>query len=158
GLALDCFTTVNASRKKPLTKAQRTSTERVLRSVLMDQKTVDEYLEPSRKRIFALLQPAVPVPTRIVFDNDSSRTHTVLDLQSGDRIGLLYDIACTLTEHRVDIASARIYTDARRVRDSFYISSGNSKIEDKETLAELDESLREAIHPRPVAKAEGGMQ
>lgn len=157
GLALDCFTTVSASRKKPLTKAQRASMERVLRSVLMEHKTVEEYLEPSRKRIFALLQPAVPVPTRIAFDNESSRTHTVLDLESGDRTGLLYDIACAMAGQGVDVSSARIFTDARRVRDSFYITVNDSKIEDKQILAELEEALREAIHPRPAAKAEGGM-
>jgi [protein-PII] uridylyltransferase len=158
GLALDCFTTVSASRKKPLTKAQRDSTERVLRSVLMEQKTVAEYLEPSRKRIFALLQPAVPVPTRIAFDNTSSKAYTVLDLEAGDRTGLLYDIACAMTENGVDVSSARIFTDARRVRDSFYITSHGSKIEDNQTLARLEESLRDAIHPRPVTKAEGDRQ
>ncbi len=155
GMALDCFTVVNAAQGTALTPAQAAGIDRVLRSVLSGEKTVEEYLEPSRKRIFALFQPAVPVPTRVTFDNDASRTHTVVDIEGGDRTGLLYDVSRTMTRHGLDIASARIVTDARRVRDSFYVTLDRMKLEDKPLQAEIVEALKEAIHPRPVAQTIG---
>ena len=55
----------------------------------------------------------------------------------------------------LDIASAHIVTDARRVRDSFYIALNDTKIEDKALQTELRESLIRAIHPRPAVEIQG---
>lgn len=158
GMALDCFTVTNASRRQALTAAQARGVEKVLRAVLIEGKTVEEHLEPARRRLFGLLQAPVPVPTRITFDNDSSRTHTVIDIETGDRTGLLYDIAKTMKDQGLDISSARIFTDARRVRDSFYVTLNSGKVDDKELQAQMAEALQAAIHPRPAVELKGGVK
>ena len=155
GITLDCFNVVNATRGRPLTAAQFAAVEKVLVAVLLERCDVEEYLDKSERRLFALKKPALPIQTRVAFDNESSRTHTVVDIESGDRTGLLYDITRAMSDCGLDIASAHIVTDARRVRDSFYIALNDTKIEDKALQTELRESLIRAIHPRPAVEIQG---
>lgn len=157
GWVVDCFTVSDVSRGRPLTETQFEAFGRVLRSVLLDNDDIQALVDRSRRRLFALLQPRIPVPTRIAFDNDSSRTHTVIDVETGDRTGLLYDITRAMAGAGLDIATARIVTDARRVRDSFYVTLDRSKIEDSQTQASIQEALRNAIHPRTLSESRGGM-
>src|SRR6185436_2670867 len=63
------------------------------------------------------------IPTRIVFDNHSSRSHTVIEIEAEDRIGLLFVIAEALTELGLDIALAKILTEKGAAQDNFYVTS-----------------------------------
>lgn len=156
GLIVDCFTVTDARSRRPLTRRQVNAVERVLREVLVENKDLLEYVERSRHRLFALLQPRIPVPTRIEFDNYSSRTHTVIDIETGDRTGLLYDVTRAIADAGLEITTARIVTDARRVRDSFYVHNQYAKIESPEEQEVIREQLRNAIHPRSSVEAKGG--
>ncbi|MFA6241652.1 MAG: [protein-PII] uridylyltransferase [Candidatus Hydrogenedentales bacterium] len=156
GMVVDCFSVCDAKYSRPLTPAQTGRVEQVLRSVLLDGEDVQEHVDRSLRRLFALLQPRVPVPTKIEFDNSSSRNHTIIDIETGDRTGLLYDITRAMSEAGLDIATARIVTDARRVRDSFYVTRNNGKIEDQETQTAIRDMIHCAIHPRAAAEAKGG--
>lgn len=156
GWVVDCFTVADASRRRPLTEAQFQGVERVLRDVLLKGGDIQKHVDQSKRRLFALLQPRIPTPTRISFDNDSSRTHTVIDIETGDRTGLLYDITRAMAEAGLDIATARIVTDARRARDSFYVTLDGSKIEEEGTQTGIREILHSAIHPRTLAETKGG--
>jgi [protein-PII] uridylyltransferase len=131
GFVVDCFVVCDATQRRPLTDRQSASIERVLRSVILEGRDIQEFVDESRRRLFALLQPRIPVPTLIEFDNDTSRSHTVVDIETGDRTGLLYDITRAMAGLGLDIANARITTDARRVRDAFYVSLGMMKIVDE---------------------------
>jgi len=156
GFAVDCFTVKNAGNGRPLTKTQFRAVEKVLRAVLLEGKDIRTYTEQARRRIFALLQPRVPMRTRIAFDNESSGTHTVIDIETGDRTGLLYDIAGALSDMGLDISSARITTDVRRARDAFYVRLDGKKIEDQAVETSVRESLEEAIQPMKAAGDKGG--
>jgi [protein-PII] uridylyltransferase len=156
GWVVDIFTVSDAARGHPLTEKQFRAVERVLRAALLDGQDVQELVDRGRRRLFALFQPRIPVPTRIQFDNSSSRTHTVIDVETGDRTGLLYDITRAMAEAGLDISTARIVTDARRVRDSFYITKDHGKIMENETQDEVREKLHSAIHPRTLAESKGG--
>ncbi len=146
GIVLDYFTVSDAAQSRPLTRQQRTGFERVMRAVLLKGQDIQLYVDRSRRGLFALLQPHIPVPTRVTFDNESSRTHTVMDIETGDRTGLLYDVTRSMTSLGLDISSARIVTDARRVRDSFYVTKEGSKIEQLELQEAIRRGLQEAIH------------
>jgi [protein-PII] uridylyltransferase len=140
---------------RPLTAAQGSKVEQVLRSILLSDEDVQTHVDRARRRLFALLQPKIPIPTRIEFDNESSRGHTIVDIETGDRTGLLYDITRAMSDLGLDIATARIVTDARRVRDSFYVTQNERKIEDEAVLASLRDGMHHAIHPRAVADTKG---
>lgn len=156
GMVVDCFTVFDASRRQPLTSSQCDGVKRVLFAVLREGEDVRRFVDASRRRLFALLQPRAPVRTRITFDNMASRTDTVIDIQTGDRTGLLYDITRALSDVGLNIQSARIVTDARRVRDAFYVRLDNGKLDDPDTQAAVREAVLSAIEARPAAENKGG--
>ncbi len=146
GIVVDSFTVSDARNGTPLTKAQTARIEQILHDVLIDGADIGDYMERARKKIFTLLQPKVPIRTRVQFDNESSRTHTVVDIETGDRTGLLYDLTRAFATARIDIASSRIVTDARRVRDSFYVSCEHQQIGDATEQQRIEKAVLEAIH------------
>ncbi|MBI2431354.1 MAG: [protein-PII] uridylyltransferase, partial [Candidatus Hydrogenedentes bacterium] len=158
GFVVDCFTVRDAANGRPLTGHQFEALKKVLRDVLLGGKPVQALVDQSRRRLFALMQPRVPTGTRISFDNTSSRTDTVIDIETGDRTGLLYDIARALAERGVDFRSARIVTDARRVRDSFYVRMNDAKLEGATVQERVREALLEAILPMTLAGTQGDTQ
>ena len=155
GWVVDCFTVSDVRRGKPISANQFKAFERVIGAVLLKERNVHEFVDRSRTHLYALLQPRIPVGTRVMFDNDSSRTHSVLDIETGDRTGLLYDITRAMATAGLNIATARIVTDVRRVRDSFYVTLDGCKITDQETQASIREAVMQAIHPRSLTETEG---
>lgn len=152
GMALDHFTVVAAQTRGPLSDRQLERIKSVLKQVIVDECSVEDLLEQSRRRIFNVLHPAAPMLTQIELDNDDSQRFTILDVITGDRTGLLYDVARTMRDHHVDVARAHIVTDARRVRDSFYLSYQDHKLDDIH-YKELELALRTAIAPDAIATA-----
>ncbi len=64
---------------------------------------------------------AFGVPTSITFDNDGSDIYTIIEVDTRDRPGLLYDLAHALAQSNVYIASAVIATYGAQVVDTFYV-------------------------------------
>ena len=147
GYVVDRFTVADAVNRRPLTDRQFEAVKEVLYHVLLARGSVQDYVNKSRSRLFALHQPRLPVPTRIRFDNEASRTDTVVDIETGDRTGLLYDIACVLAGHGISFFSSYVVTDARQVRDSFYVRLGDSKILDPALQEAVRSDLQAAIRP-----------
>ncbi len=61
------------------------------------------------------------VPTRLSFDNTGSDIYTIIEVETRDRPGLLYDLARTLTANNISIASAIIATYGEQAVDVFYV-------------------------------------
>ena len=66
-------------------------------------------------------EKAFRVPTHITFDNDGSDIYTIIEVDTRDRPGLLYDLARTLASSNVYIANAVIATYGEQVVDTFYV-------------------------------------
>ena len=64
---------------------------------------------------------AFNVPTHITFDNDGSEIYTIIEVDTRDRPGLLYDLAHTLASANVYVANAVIATYGEQVVDTFYV-------------------------------------
>ncbi len=64
---------------------------------------------------------AFNVPTHITFDNEGSDIYTIIEVDTRDRPGLLYDLARTLAASNVYIANALIATYGEQVVDTFYV-------------------------------------
>ena len=62
------------------------------------------------------------IATEIAFDNSTSERCTVIDVQTEDRIGLLYRLSQTLSELGLDISVAKISTEMGAAMDSFYVT------------------------------------
>ena len=61
------------------------------------------------------------VPTEITFDNEGSEIYTIIEVDTRDRPGLLYDLTRTISSNNIYIASAVIATYGVQAVDVFYV-------------------------------------
>jgi [protein-PII] uridylyltransferase len=86
------------------------------------------------------------MPTVIGFDNQTSTSSTVLDIETEDRVGLLYYISRTLADLGLDISLAKILTEKGAAVDTFYITTWDKKkIASEEHQRYIEHRLQEAI-------------
>lgn len=87
------------------------------------------------------------VPTVIEFDNDTSKSRTIIETQAEDRIGLLYTLTKTMSDLGLDIGFARISSEKGAALNTFYVQDqlGN-KVTDPERLATIKSKLEAAIN------------
>jgi [protein-PII] uridylyltransferase len=86
------------------------------------------------------------VPTAITFNNDGSDIYTIIEVDTRDRRGLLYDLSKTLANANIYIASAVISTYGVQVVDTFYVKDMfGLKFHSKTKQASIEKKLKEAI-------------
>ena len=89
---------------------------------------------------------AFRVPTSITFDNEGSEIYTIIEVDTRDRPGLLYDLTRTLANSNVYIASAVIATYGEQVVDTFYVKDMfGLKFYTESKQKALENKLRTAI-------------
>jgi len=89
---------------------------------------------------------AFRVPTSITFDNEGSEIYTIIEVDTRDRPGLLFDLTRTLANNNVYIASAVVATYGEQVVDSFYVKDMfGLKYHAESKRRSLEKKLREAI-------------
>lgn len=89
---------------------------------------------------------AFKVPTSITFDNEGSEIYTIIEVDTRDRPGLLFDLTRTLANANVYINSAVIATYGEQVVDSFYVKDMfGLKFHSTGKQQALERKLREAI-------------
>ena len=85
-------------------------------------------------------------PTHIAFDNEGSEIYTIIEVDTRDRPGLLYDLTRTLANNNIYIASAMIATYGAQVVDTFYVKDMfGLKLHTRSRQETLDRKLRQAI-------------
>ncbi|WP_281825059.1 [protein-PII] uridylyltransferase [Jannaschia rubra] len=86
------------------------------------------------------------VPTNISFDNEGSDIYTIIEVDTRDRPGLLYDLTQALAQSNISIAQAVIATFGEQVVDSFYVKDlFGLKLMSKAKQDALEKKLRAAI-------------
>jgi [protein-PII] uridylyltransferase len=89
---------------------------------------------------------AFKVPTHITFDNDGSEIYTIIEVDTRDRPGLLYDLTRTLATNNIYINSAVIATYGEQVVDTFYVKDMfGLKFYSESKQKALEKKLRQAI-------------
>ena len=84
--------------------------------------------------------------TQIYFDNEASDTRTLVEIETEDRLGLLYVISQTFTELALDISAARIVTERGAAIDTFYVHElDGGKVTEPGRQVLIERRLREAI-------------
>jgi [protein-PII] uridylyltransferase len=94
-------------------------------------------------RTYRISQEA-EIPTKIVVDNTSHPSFTLVDIQTPDRLGLLYDLLRALGETDVNIELSRITTEMDVAMDTFYVTDGNGKITDLSSIKRIQRLLQRA--------------
>ena len=89
---------------------------------------------------------AFRVPTSINFDNNGSEIYTIIEVDTRDRLGLLYDLTRVLASANVNISSAVIATYGEQAVDTFYVKDMfGLKFHSKSKRDSLEKKLRDAI-------------
>jgi [protein-PII] uridylyltransferase len=149
GIALDTFAVTNAQTGALADREQRARFNELLIQALSG-KALDLRALISRQRGIRPLYQSYEgerLPTRVTFDNSVSESRTVIEIETEDRIGLLFAISQTLAELGLDISTAKVCTEKGAAIDSFYVSDlvGN-KVTDAERLKLVERELQHAIY------------
>ncbi|HEY5298505.1 MAG TPA: [protein-PII] uridylyltransferase [Verrucomicrobiae bacterium] len=149
GIALDAFFVNDARTGNLATREQHEKFATLLEKVLDDDHADLSALIARQitNRPIYQAYAGERMPTEIYFDNDASETRTLIEIETEDRLGLLYVISRTFAELELDISAARIVTERGAAIDSFYgQESGGGKIIAIEQQKTIERKLREAIH------------
>jgi [protein-PII] uridylyltransferase len=86
------------------------------------------------------------IPMVITLDNATSDIRTIIDIQTEDRPGLLYDISRTLATLNLNVYLAKISTEKGAAIDSFYVTEHDgAKILDPDREKAIQEKIRHAL-------------
>jgi [protein-PII] uridylyltransferase len=83
-----------------------------------------------------------PIETRITFLDDPKNHHTILELITTDRAGLLSTIGQAFSELEIQLHNAKITTIGSRAEDMFYISDQlGQPIKDEDRKQQLRDKI-----------------
>jgi [protein-PII] uridylyltransferase len=147
-IVLGVFRVCDTKARAVTDPAQFETVEQTLRSALEAENfdflpLIEQAMRQSRRH----LAPMIEFPTRIVVDNKTHPTYTLIEIQAPDRLGLLYDILSRLDRENVLIALSRINTQDGAAIDTFYVMdrSSHSKITDSQRIAAIQRQLQRTI-------------
>ncbi|MBV8213590.1 MAG: [protein-PII] uridylyltransferase [Verrucomicrobia bacterium] len=129
---------------QPVTEeSERNQVESVLGQAL----SVPEFdfgplLQKARRRIIYQVSAEIELPTKLTISNEVHPAYTVIDLQTADRMGLLYDVLRCFAAVQINIAHSRIATEKGAAFDSFYVNDAEGrKLSNQPLIARLRASL-----------------
>ncbi|HEX4638739.1 MAG TPA: [protein-PII] uridylyltransferase [Chthoniobacterales bacterium] len=104
-------------------------------------------LEEARRKIHYRRLHELEFPTAITIDNKAHPVYTLIQIETPDRVGLLYDLLTALGREGTDIVLSRISTQKGAAVDTFYLTDNatGTKITDSNRIAGLQRRLRAAI-------------
>lgn len=145
-LALDIFRT-GSTRFQPVTNPKDMAR---VETRLGDSLAFEDYdftpliSKDARLRTYRLSQE-FDLPTRITVENSSHPIYTLIDIQTPDRLGLLYDLLRAMGEANLTIELSRITTEMDVAMDSFYVTGKDGrKVTDPAVIKRLQRLLHRA--------------
>jgi len=125
--------------------------EKTLRSALeKEQFDFDPLIEKAHRQAPPRPLQGVDFPTRIAIDNKAHPSYTLIQIQTRDRLGLLYSLLSCFGREAISIALSRISTQNGAATDTFYVtdSATRAKITDAQRIAALQQKLHTATESR----------
>ncbi|MFT6226945.1 MAG: [protein-PII] uridylyltransferase [Paracoccaceae bacterium] len=143
GFAVSAFW-IQSAEGTPYDRSQLDRLRRTVKRTLSGDLVARDALKPKRK--VKKRESKFRVPTRVTFDNASSEIYTVVEVDTRDRIGLLYDLTRALSSCNIAIASALIATYGEQAVDVFYIKDlFGLKVRSATKMKAIEDALRGAI-------------
>jgi [protein-PII] uridylyltransferase len=146
GFALDTLQ-VETLERKPVTDPQVwRHVEADLCAALQDERHVagilTQRLSPRQERQLQVFA----TPPSVVINNHGSDSHTIIEVQAQDRLGLLYRLTRLFYEYGLDIALAKISTEGNRAIDVFYVTDAvGHKLATETQIAAIRQALLETL-------------
>lgn len=85
------------------------------------------------------------VETAVTCTDDTAGRSSMVEVRTGDRIGVLYAIASAIAELELDIVIARIETEGHEVTDVFTLRDRKGGMLDADQCSELELAITEAL-------------
>jgi [protein-PII] uridylyltransferase len=129
---------------QPVTEeSERQQVESVLRQALsLPEFDFGPLLQRARRRPVYQVGSEIELPTKLTISNEVHPAYTVIDLQTADRMGLLYDVLRCFATIQINIAHSRIATEKGAAFDSFYVNDAEGrKLSSQPLIAKLRASL-----------------
>ena len=127
-VVLDSFDVTSARTGVLAAKEEKEKFDQLLAKALVGHVDFDPLI--ARQKVANPLYQSLEgerIATKISFDNETSETRTVIDVETEDRVGLLYTLSQTLSELGLDISVAKISTEKGAATDSFYVGEQNGE-------------------------------
>jgi [protein-PII] uridylyltransferase len=143
-LVLDVFRVRNEKLGAVTDPGEIVTVESNLRLALQDESFDFAPLIAETRRRTLKRGPEIEFPTRISIENKSHPTCTLIQVETPDRLGLLYDLVSCLGRNNVNIALSRISTDKGAAIDTFYVTDATTraKIIESSRMVELQQQLQ----------------
>jgi [protein-PII] uridylyltransferase len=143
GIVLDVFRVSEGDQTPVVDPARMQKTLFLLEGALCDPPRFASFWACSGHRLVAGGNTPAPM---ITFDNASAPDHTLLRIETADRLGLLSDILGALADCSLNIDHAVIDTDDDLVQDVFYLRDRHgARIFDDARLGLIRKLLTDAI-------------
>jgi [protein-PII] uridylyltransferase len=150
-IAIDTFYVVEPGRgvvgsQQVMELFQKTAEESLVRNVdLLPQ------IQAQARKLRRVASPGAlleePTPLTVDVYHDTALNRTIIEIQTGDQIGLLYKLARAIYEHGYDISFARINTERGVAVDTFYIESIEpTALPDQSRLVALRQAIEASVN------------
>jgi [protein-PII] uridylyltransferase len=147
-VVLDIFRVCDTRFRAVTDKRDHALVETTLRQALADENfDFAPLLDQARRKIVKRhTRGEMDFPTRVAVENKAHPTYSLIQIQTPDRLGLLYQLLTAFGEERVSIALSRISTEKGAAIDTFYVAdrATRGKITDPARIAALQERLHRA--------------
>jgi [protein-PII] uridylyltransferase len=144
GRALDLFE-VRGPDDGAIEPTRWRAARRDLQRVLAGEESLDALLARKLKASSLPRKPLPRVATKVVIDNDSARDHSVIDVFTADRVGLLHALARTFYELGLSVDLARISTEGHRATDAFYVRTAEGGRLEGERAGRVIQAVQDAL-------------
>ena len=131
----------------------------LMEGTLVRALTDEDFILSARIREMKTKQPLPePLPERfpqkLIIDNDASSTYTMIEIQTADRLGLLFDVLQVLSELNFNIGLAKIATEKGAALDTLYVvDKSGQKIVDESMLSEIRSRLKQVLTHGEIIEA-----
>jgi [protein-PII] uridylyltransferase len=146
-LVLDIFRVCDAKHRPVDSERDQRLFERVLGESLEDEDfDFAPLIAKARSRLGYRMSQEADLPTSLTVDNRSHPAFTILDIDTPDRIGLLYDLFDAFERLELSLDLARITTEKGVAMDTFYLTreTGGGKVAGEREILKLQRTLHEA--------------
>mgnify|MGYP000870881633 FL=1 len=144
---LDVFSVTDGRTGSLAEVAQTDKFDQLLRRVLLGE-TVDLdalLAKQTRSRTLYQAYTGEQIPTRVVLHDDASAERSLIEIETEDRIGLLYTISQTFASLELNISAAKICTEKGAANDNFYVNDASGGKVSPARWPEIETALRAAI-------------
>jgi [protein-PII] uridylyltransferase len=152
-LVLDIFRVCDARHEPVASERDHRLVQKLVDESLADPEfEFGPHIAKARQKMGYLMSQEADIPTRILIDNRGHPSFTIVDIQTPDRIGLLYDLFGVLTDRGLSLELARITTEREVALDTFYVyrASDGGKLSSENEVRHLQRALQEAATAVPV--------